>query len=154
MKNKEEIIDRNELKKQLHLIFREEFNESFHDILTISQEEFKNKYLHRINIILKSYHQRIIPELRKNKDLFTKTYKLIFEDYYLPCKFSCQNTLNNKRNSEILKNFQHHCKDNTIANHICQGQFLMVKDNLTKEYKFVICSNCDYVYKMKCILMY
>ena len=154
MKNKEEIIDRNELKKQLHFIFKEEFNESFHDIFTISQDEFKTKYLHRINIILKSYHQKLIPELRKNKDLFTKIYKLIFEDCYLPCKFLCQNTLNNKRNAEILKNFQHHCKENTIANHICQGQFLMVKDNLLKDYQFVICSNCDYVYKMKCILMY
>ena len=57
MKNNEEIkIDREYLKKQLHLIFREEFNESFHDILTISQDEFKIKYLHRINIILKLYH--------------------------------------------------------------------------------------------------
>ena len=155
MKNNEEIIiDREYLKKQLHLIFREEFNESFHDILTISQDEFKIKYLHRVNIILKLYHNKILPELRKNKDLFNRTYKIIFEDYYLPCKYSCQNTLKQKRNAEILKNFQHHCKENTIAYHICQGQFILVKDSLTKNYTFVICSNCDYVYKMKCILMY
>ena len=75
-------MDNNNLQKELHNIFIEEFNESFHNILTISKDEFTHLFIHRINIILNSYYPKLIPKLRKNKNLISKEFKSILEDYY------------------------------------------------------------------------
>ena len=95
-------MDNKHLQKELHNIFVEEFNESFHNILTISKEEFTHLFIHRMNIILNSYYPKLIPELRKNKILFSKEFKRILEDYYLPCIFHSENIIKKKN---LLKNY-------------------------------------------------
>ena len=146
-------MDNNNLQKELHNIFIEEFNESFHNILTISKDEFTHLFIHRINIILNSYYPKLIPELRKNKNLISKEFKSILEDYYLPCIYLSDNILKKKKPVEKLNDFQRHCQENTEALHSCQGELLIIKDD-KKTNKYVICSNCNYIYNMDCILMY
>ena len=146
-------MDNKHLQKELHNIFVEEFNESFHNILTISKDEFTHLYIHRINIILNSYYPKLIPELRKNKNLFSKEFKTILEDYYLPCIYLSDNIIKKKKSGEKLYDFQRHCQENTEALHSCQGELLIIKDDKNTK-KYVICSNCNYIYNMDCILMY
>ena len=146
-------MDEIKLKKELNNIFIEEFNDSFHNILTITQEEFTKNFIHRMNIILNSYYPKLIPELRKHKDFFTKSFKIILEDYYMPCLYLSEKVINKKVPLEKLTEFQRHCIKNTQAYHSCQGEFYIVK-NEQKENKYVICSNCKYIYNINCILMY
>ena len=146
-------MDNKHLQKELHNIFVEEFNESFHNILTISKEEFTHLFIHRMNIILNSYYPKLIPELRKNKILFSKEFKRILEDYYLPCIFHSENIIKKKKPAEKLYDFQRHCQNNKEALHSCQGEFLIIKDEKNIK-KYVICSNCNYIYNIDCILMY
>ncbi len=137
-------MDNKHLQKELHNIFVEEFNESFHNILTISKDEFTHLYIHRINIILNSYYPKLIPELRKNKNLFSKEFKTILEDYYLPCIYLSDNIIKKKKSGEKLYDFQRHCQENTEALHSCQGELLIIKDDKNTK-KYVICSNCNYI---------
>ena len=146
-------MDEIKLQKELNNIFIEEFNDSFHNILTITQEEFTKNFIHRMNIILNSYYPKLIPELRKHKDFFTKSFKIILEDYYMPCLYLSEKVINKKVPLEKLTEFQRHCIKNTQAYHSCQGEFYIVK-NEQKENKYVICSNCKYIYNINCILMY
>ena len=146
-------VSGNEINNEIKSIFVEEFLESFHDILLISQKEFIQKYIHRLNIILTSYNQSVIPHLKRNKNIFKSLYSTIYEDYYLPIKFDCKSTLDSTK-KETLKNFHPHCSSNKKALHTCQGVFYLVKDQISKNYKYVICSNCNYVYSVDCILMY
>ena len=146
-------VSGNEINNEIKSIFVEEFLESFHDILLISQKEFIQKYIHRLNIILTSYNQSVIPYLKSNKNIFKSLYSTIYEDYYLPIKFDCKSTLDSTK-KETLKNFHPHCSSNKKALHTCQGVFYLVKDQISKNYKYVICSNCNYVYSIDCILMY
>ena len=146
-------ISHNEINSELKTIFIDEFFESFHDILISSQEEFLSEYIHRLNIILSSYNQSIIPYIRSNPEIFRLNFREIFEDYYLPIKFQSKSALNSSK-KEILKNFHPHCESSFQALHTCQGLFILVKDQSTKTYKYAICSNCKYIYCVDCILMY
>lgn len=145
----------NEIKSQLTSIFIEEFYESFQEILLISQEDFIQKYIRRLNIILTSYYPNIIPHLKANEHLFNNIYQTIYEDYYLSTKYDCNSALKQGK-KEVLTSFQPHCPDNAGSNpcHTCQGVFILVRDQNTKQFKYAICSNCKYVYHVNCILMY
>ena len=58
------------IEEEILKIFTEEFYTSIIDILIISKDEFLNNFIHRMNIILKAYHNNLINEIRKNKNLF------------------------------------------------------------------------------------
>ena len=153
--NKDYFNDNSNLEKKnfqltLAKIFIEEFTECFNDMLIISQKEFFNKFIHRINVIIKSYYPSLINDLYKYSEIFTFCYKIILNEYYLPIK----NLVNNNNKKTFLKNnFQAHCElTNALALHSCLGNFILIPDN--KNNKFVVCNNCKYIYSSNNILMY
>ena len=140
-------------KTELRSIFLEEFFECFQDILITSQYEFLSKYLHRVNAILTAYNQKLIPFLKAHLDLFESTFHFIVDNYYIPIKEMCKKEMVNKE-KEYLKNFSPHCLKTPSALHSCLNKFIIVKDLNSHLEKYVICSNCNYVYTIDYIPMY
>ena len=67
-------LDKKNFQITLAKIFIEEFTECFNDMLIISQNEFFNKFIHRINIIIKSYYPSLINYLYQYPEIFTFCY--------------------------------------------------------------------------------
>ena len=95
--NEDKNLDKKNFQITLAKIFIEEFTECFNDMLIISQNEFFNKFIHRINIIIKSYYPSLINYLYKYSEIFTFCYKIILNEYYLPIKKLVKN--NKKKNN-------------------------------------------------------
>ena len=144
-------LDKKNFQITLAKIFIEEFTECFNDMLIISQNEFFNKFIHRINIIIKSYYPSLINYLYQYPEIFTFCYKIILNEYYLPIKKLVNN--NNKKKIFLKNNFQPHCElTNPLPLHSCLGNFILIPDNNNN--KFVVCNNCKYIYSSNNILMY
>ena len=141
------------IEEEILKIFTEEFYTSITDILIISKDEFLNNFIHRMNIILKAYHNNLINEIRKNKNLFSNQIKRIIKQYYIPTKNLCEKELKNIKYSDKLTSYEKHCDLNKEPIHYCKGKFITVK-NSQNEIKLVICSKCHNVYKIDQIIMY
>ena len=68
---------------KLKMILIEDYN-SFINILKISQTEFINQFNHRINCIIRNYHNKIKNEIKSNKELFNLLFNKIIKEYYIP----------------------------------------------------------------------
>ena len=143
----------NKIEEEILKIFTEEFYASITDILILSKDEFLTNFIHRMNIILKSYHINIINEIRKNKNLFSNQIKIIINYFYKPIKNLCEKELKNIKYSEKLITYEKHCENNKEPIHYCQGNFITVK-NSQNEIKLVICLKCKNVYNIDQIIMY
>ncbi len=104
---------------ELKMILIEEFYNSFINILKITQNEFIYQYIHRINCIIRNYHNNILNDLKSNKELFNLLFNKIIKEYYIPIKEECENLLNSKNEIEYLYSFQKHCKKNQYPMHKC-----------------------------------
>ena len=142
----------NKIEEEILKIFTEEFYASITDILILSKDEFLTNFIHRMNIILKSYHINIINEIRKNKNLFSNQIKIIINYFYKPIKNLCEKDLKNLKPEKLIT-YEKHCENNKEPIHYCQGNFITVK-NSQNEIKLVICLKCKNVYNIDQIIMY
>ena len=153
--NFEQRIENSEdISKKFTDIFIKEYYELFPDILLISKQIFLSNI--KKNII--NFFENIYTEKIKTDEnflmLINQNIKLLEEKYdsnYLLIKNEYDDT--SKEKNYLIKYRKHCFYDREYASHNCQknSKFILIsqKDN---NYEFVICSNCQKVYKTSFIL--
>ena len=132
---------------ELSQIFQEQYNDLFHEILHIHQNQFISTLIKQVSIMIKI--------LNKNfSETLIKKVLSIFNKIYINDKNQCINDLNTLRKLKIEKlpflertNYFIHCQSCKEALHSC-GNSLIIYNNL------IYCILCEEVYKMNHIKLF
>ena len=149
--------------KKLNDLYNAEFNEAFKQILTISKEDFMTFISNGVQISLSELYGEDIFENEKLINIQNKNLNLIernYQNHYIKLDKAWKNfeKIKNKNNNNYyLTNFRKHCcNTDDIAFHNCQiesnSKYISVEEN--KIIKYVICSECKFVYFSNFILCY
>jgi hypothetical protein len=156
------------MKKKIHNLFKNEFEESLPDILLIKGVQFIDNIKNGVLLVLENtYTDQCLTNnklksllengLNEIKDLYKSSYTLLYNSWE---EFEISNKKRIGDNKfETLINFRKHCfGSEDFALHNChhkQNRFIIIKDK-NEEKKFVICQACKKVYytsfiKCRCI---
>ena len=160
---KKDISNIKSFTKKLNDMYDTEFNEAFKQILTLSKEDFMSFISNGVQIALSDLYGEDIFENEKLINIQNKNLNLIernYQNHYNKLDRAWRNfeKIKNKNNNNYyLTNFRKHCcNTDDIAFHNCQiesnSKYISVEEN--KIIKYVICSECKFVYFSNFILCY
>ena len=146
-----------EFSKKLMNILIKEYDEIFQEILIMPKNQFFMNVKNGAFSILEDLYTNKINEDSKFQELFNDKFKNIEEKYELNHNLlmeKWEDFKNNQNENNFLCNYRKHCfYDGEYASHNCTNditKFILISSNDNIE--FVICSNCQKVYKSSFIL--
>jgi hypothetical protein len=132
---------------ELSQIFQEQYNDLFHEILHIHQNQFISNLIKQVSIMIKILNKSF-------SETLIKKVLSIFNKIYINDKNQCINDLNTLKKLKIEKlpflertNYFIHCQSCKEALHSC-GNSLIVYNNL------IYCILCEEVYKINHIKLF
>ena len=152
-------IDLNESNiNQIYLLYKEEFINCCENILIENQNDFLDRFYHKMDLIIKKdYGENIfdkIPSLYLAKKQCENKF---ITDIFWPMREFCLKAKNDisshsQNIPKYLTNFRPHCLYDQVPLHTCGSKFIPVFDKNNKII-YVICSGCDKCYYSNFIAM-
>ena len=156
-KYKKDMSNLVEMKKNIMNFIENEYEEIFSEILIMLKKQFLSNIRKGAFSILEDLYTDKFKQDIKFESLFEENFKQIEEKYENNYNFLKQEWLNytqNKNDTNYLTKYRKHCfNDSEFASHNCtnkENKFILILKNNNIE--FVICSNCQKVYKSTFIL--
>ena len=155
----EDIKNINEVSKKINNIFIKEYEDLFPEILLMSKNQFLSNIKKGVLSTLEDLYTNIIKDNSKIQELINDNSIKIEEKYetnYNLLEKEWTNFNKNKNKRNYLVNYRKHCfNDSEYATHTCKNEdakFILTSKSDNNEEQFVICSECQKVYKGSFIL--
>ena len=157
-KYKEDIKNKEEMSQKITDILTQEYEERFSEILTLSKDQFFQNITKGVFSTLEDIYTNIIKEDEKLETLIDenmKNFKNQYDYNYNILKNEWENYNKDKNGYNYVNRYRKHCfDDNDYACHSCDkdSKFVLISSNNNDNFDYVICSNCQKVYKSSLFL--
>ena len=158
---KEDMKNLEEMSKKIKNLLIIDYEAIFPEILLISKNQFLSNIKKGVYSNLEDLYTNNVKNDPKLKTLIDDNLKIIDEKYeinYNLLKIEWANFNENKNEKNHLRSYRKHCfNDSEYASHNCKdndSKFIVISinNNESNKSEFVICSNCQKVYKSSFIL--